>query len=98
VHVPGGVQADYFALVCVVVYLVFAAVFWGAALPDYLDAVHGITAWGSPTGSLAVAVTTYVLSIAQLFGAYATTGWRTRQSLPSRSEPAVSADAFSKDH
>jgi hypothetical protein len=97
--VPGGVQADYFALVCVVVYLIFGAVFWGAALPDYLDAVHGITASGSPTGSLAVAVITYVLSIALLFGAYATTtGQRSWQSLRSHSKPGMSAGALLQDH
>jgi hypothetical protein len=91
--VPDGVKRDYFALVCVVVYLIFGAVFWGAALPDYLGAANGITASGSPTGSLAVAVITYVLSIALLVGAH--TGYGVRRQT---SQPVPSIDAVPQDY
>jgi hypothetical protein len=95
---PDAVQGGYFALGCTVVYLIFAAVFWGAAVPDYLNAVNGITPSGSPTGSLPFAVITYVLSIALLFGAYAGTGSRHEQNTPSLSKPGVSIDAVRQDH
>jgi hypothetical protein len=96
--VADGTQGDYFALACVVVYLAFGAVFWGAALPDYLEAVNGITASGSPTGSLPIAAISFVLSIAVLFGAYAGNGSRHPQSLRSHSKQEVPIDVVPQDH
>jgi hypothetical protein len=68
--IPAGVRGDRFALCCVVVYLVLAAVFWIAALPDYFEAVGGLTAEGSPTGSLVFGVAAYLSAIALLVGAH----------------------------
>ncbi|MGE2815117.1 hypothetical protein ACQI5H_08230 [Mycobacterium heidelbergense] len=78
-RVPAGVERDYFALVCVVVYLVACVAFWGAALPDYLRADHGITPSGAPTGSLAYGVVTFVLSVALTAACYLATTSRARQ-------------------
>lgn len=64
---------DTFALKVVVVYLVVGCVIWGAALPDYFRAVHGLTPSGAPTGSLTYAVLMLVGSVAVLIGCYART-------------------------
>jgi hypothetical protein len=71
--VPEGVSDDYFALICVSVYLAACVAFWGAALPDYLRASHGITPHGAPTGSLIYGVVTFGLSIALTAAAYSGT-------------------------
>ncbi|GAY13828.1 hypothetical protein MSZK_05540 [Mycobacterium sp. shizuoka-1] len=69
------VRRDYFALVSAAVYLIACVVFWTAALPDHLAAVHGVTPTGAPTGSLPYAAVTFVMSIALTAGAYlASTG------------------------
>ncbi|MEB3049829.1 hypothetical protein KV112_08780 [Mycolicibacter sp. MYC123] len=84
--VPPGVDQDYFALVCVVVYLVAAAVIWGAALPDYLAANQGRTPQGAPVGALPYSVITFLLSIALTVGAYVGTTGR-----PAKTRIAASA-------
>ncbi len=53
--VPEGVERDYFTTTCVLVYLVFGAIVWAAALPAYLAAHNGVTPAGDPTGSLTFA-------------------------------------------
>ncbi len=74
-RVPAGVGQDYFALICVSVYLAACVVFWGAALPDYLRAVNGVTAGGAPTGSLTYGAVTFALSAAVTVACYlGTTG------------------------
>jgi hypothetical protein len=77
--VPNGVQRDYFALICIVVYLAACVAFWAAALPDYLRAVNGVTPGGAPTGSLTYGVVTFLLSVALTVACYAGTTTRTRQ-------------------
>ncbi|MBE7191689.1 MAG: hypothetical protein INR66_04315 [Gordonia polyisoprenivorans] len=64
--IPGDLPRDRFPLVASVVYLVASAVFWGAAIPDYLDARGGFTPDGAPIGSLPYAIVTFALSIALL--------------------------------
>ncbi|WP_019925313.1 hypothetical protein [Nocardia sp. BMG111209] len=66
---------DYFAPACVAVYLVVCIVLWGAALPDYLAAHHGVTASGAPIGSFPYAVVTAVLAVALTIGAYLPAPW-----------------------
>lgn len=66
-------QGDRFVLGGVVTYLAIGLVIWGAALPDYLGAVDGVTKNGAPTGSLTYAVVTLVLSVALLYGCCAGT-------------------------
>ena len=68
--VPEGVSNDYFALICVTVYLAVCVAFWGAALPDYLQANDGVTPDGAPTGSLTFGAVTFGLSIALTAAAY----------------------------
>lgn len=68
--VPEGVSNDYFALICVSVYLAVCVAFWGAALPDYLQANDGVTPDGAPTGSLTYGIVTFGLSIALTAAAY----------------------------
>jgi hypothetical protein len=92
--VPDDARGDRFPLVYAVAYLACAALLWGAALPDYLNAVHGVTASGDPSGSLAVAVVSFALSIVVLVGAHVGTGVR-RRALPL---PEVAEDAVSQAH
>jgi len=80
-RVPDGVRHDYFALICVSVYLAACVAFWGAALPDYLRAVNGVTPGGAPTGSLTYGVVTFVLSVALTAACYLGTTSRTQQTL-----------------
>jgi hypothetical protein len=63
VELPEGVETDRFGLVCVVVYLVVAAVCWTAAMPSYLGAREGLTPGGAPIGWLPYSMATAVLSI-----------------------------------
>jgi hypothetical protein len=67
---PKDVARDHFAAVCAIIYLAFGALFWIAALPDYLAARNGVTPSGDPTGSLTFAVLNYLMSIAFTWGAY----------------------------
>ncbi|MGX7694985.1 hypothetical protein [Gordonia polyisoprenivorans] len=64
-----------FIVVFGALYLVVFAVLWISALPAYLDAVDGVTAAGTPTGSLAYAIACFVLAVAAL-GAAAVTAAR----------------------
>ena len=80
-RVPDGVRHDYFALICVSVYLAACVAFWGAALPDYLRAVNGVTPGGAPTGSLTYGVVTFVLSVALTAACYLGTTSHTQQTL-----------------
>lgn len=80
---PPGVEQDYFGLACVAIYLVVAAVIWGAALPGYLGAHDGRTPNGAPVGSLPYAAISYVLSIALTVGAYAGATTRSASTVPS---------------
>lgn len=83
--VLAGVRQDFFALICVTVYLAVGAIIWGAALPDYVQAVDGVTPSGAPTGSLTYGVVTLVLSIALTGACYAGT---TSRSLADAARPA----------
>jgi hypothetical protein len=80
-RIPAGVQRDYFALICVFVYLAVCVALWAAALPDYLRAANGVTPGGAPTGSLTYAVVTFALSVALTFVCYLGTTSHTRQPL-----------------
>lgn len=81
-RVPAGVERDYFALICVAVYLTACVAFWGGAMPDYLRAINGITPSGAPIGSLAYSVVTFVLSVALAAACYlGTTNLPRRDSL-----------------
>lgn len=75
--VPAGVRRDHFSLICVVLYLAACLVFWGAALPDHLRAVHGLTPSGAPTGSLAYGMVTFGVSAILVFACYSRTTSRT---------------------
>ncbi|MEB4209725.1 hypothetical protein [Mycobacterium sp. 94-17] len=68
--VPDSAHGDYFAAVCVGIYLVFGVMFWVAALPDYLAAVDGVTPHGDPTGSLTFGVVNLAASALLTCGAY----------------------------
>jgi hypothetical protein len=70
VELPEGVETDRFGLVCVVVYLVVAAIVWIAAMPAYLAARDGLTAGGAPIGSFPYSLACAVLSIAIVAAAY----------------------------
>jgi hypothetical protein len=78
--VPPGVQRDYFALICVSVYLAVCVAFWGAALPDYLQADNGVTPGGAPTGSFAYGLVTFVLSLALAVACYVGTTSRAQRN------------------
>jgi hypothetical protein len=80
-RVPDRVRHDYFALICVSVYLAACVAFWGAALPDYLRAVNGVTPGGAPTGSLAYGVVAFVLSVTLTAACYLGTTSRTQRTV-----------------
>lgn len=83
--VPDEVGGDWFALYCAVVYLLVAAVLWIGALPDYYGAAAGLTAHGTPTGSLVLGIAAYLSSIALLIGAYLGTTQRATRHDPAPS-------------
>lgn len=87
--VPNRVQGDYFALVCVAVYLAVSVVVWIAALPGYFDAVNGIAPNGGRTGSLPYAVLTLALSIAFTAGAYLGSTRRSAAAAPPKPTPST---------
>ncbi len=64
---------DTFVLKVVSTYLGVGLIIWGAGLPGYLDAVHGIAPNGGQTGSLTYAVIMLIGSVAVLVGCYART-------------------------
>jgi hypothetical protein len=70
VDLPAAIETDRFALVCVVVYLVVAAIVWIEALPSYLEARNGLTPGGDPIGWLPYSVGAGVLSVAIVATAY----------------------------
>ena len=82
-------RRDWFVFACVAVYLVVAAVVWGAALPDYLAARGGVTPAGTPVGSLPYAIVTFVLSIALTSGVYLADGRHPARTRPAAA-PAIS--------
>ena len=89
--VPDGVQCEYFPLVYTAVYLICAAIFWIAGLPDYLVAHNGITPSGGQTGAHPYAVITFVLSVVLLAGAYAGTTERTVTAATAKDRSEVNA-------
>ncbi|MEB4209547.1 hypothetical protein [Mycobacterium sp. 94-17] len=70
-----GVADERAPLWCAAASLVLVAVFWSAALPDYLAAQHGHTASGAPVSSLTYAIVTYALGAAIVVMTY---GWPLR--------------------
>ncbi|OBK82453.1 hypothetical protein A5649_08950 [Mycolicibacter heraklionensis] len=72
--VPAGARGDRFAAVTVSVYLAFGVLFWGAAIPGYLDAVDGVAPSGNPTGSLTFGAAAAVLTAVLTATAYRGTG------------------------
>ena len=89
--VPDGVQCEYFPLVYTAVYLICAAIFWIAGLPDDLVAHNGITPSGGQTGAHPYAVITFVLSVVLLAGAYAGTTERTVTAATAKDRSEVNA-------
>ncbi|WP_182358508.1 hypothetical protein [Tomitella gaofuii] len=60
-----------------IVYLVVFAVLWASALPDYADAVDGVTANGDPIGNIWYTLACFVVAIAVVAAA-----WSVRQARP----------------
>ncbi|QDQ98861.1 hypothetical protein [Tomitella fengzijianii] len=72
-----------------VVYLVVFAVLWASALPDYVDAVDGITANGDPIGNIWYTLACFAVAIAVVVAAWSVRMARSAFSGDGPGEPAL---------
>ena len=77
----GDLEANEFVRIFGPIYLIVLAALWISALSDYFAAVNGITADGTPTGSLVYALICFVVAVL----AVASNAGATKRSTTSRS-------------